>query len=88
MLIKFFLKIWPALIPITVYVFWVFVIDRFLIGKILKKKTQFEAEKIVGEKSTEIKTPGIFSLQNRCFVIILYMSLVLAILTLIATAFS
>lgn len=87
-MLKLLLKIWPALTPLLVYVFWVFVIDRFLLGKILKKKTQFEAEKIVGEKSTEIKKPGLFSLHNQCFVIILYLSLALAILTLIATAFS
>ncbi len=91
-MLKFFLKIWPALIPIAVYVFWIFVIERFLIGKLLakflKKKTEFEAEKVVGEKSTAVKKPGIFSLQNSCFVVMLYMSFALAILILIVTAFS
>jgi hypothetical protein len=46
-----------------------------------------EGEKIVGEKTTEVKKVGIFSLRNPCFVTILYMSLMLAILTLIASVF-
>jgi hypothetical protein len=88
MLIKFLLKIWPALIPIMVYIFWIYVIDRFLIPKILKKKTDIEGEKIVGGKTTAVEKLGVFSLKNRCFVVILYMSLVLAILTLITFAFN
>jgi hypothetical protein len=83
MLLKIFLKIWPSLIPITVYIFWVFVVE-----KIFKKKDVIEGKKIVGEKSTEIKRPSIFSLENRCFVVILYMSLISAILTLIASVFA
>ena len=74
--------------PIAVYIFWVYVIDRIVIAKLTKKKNIIEGEKVVGEKSTEVKKPGIFSLQNRCFVIILYISLSLAILTLIVTAIS
>lgn len=95
-MLKLLLKIWPALIPITVYIFWVLVIDRWLIQKILKKDDVIEGEKVeekvVGEKSTEVKKPketnGMFSLQNHCFVIILYMTLALGILILISLAFS
>lgn len=86
MLLKFLMKIWPSLLPIAVYIFWVYVVDRIIIAKLMKKKDVIEGEKVVGEKSTEIKKPGVFSLQNRCFVIILYISLSLAILTLIVTA--
>ncbi len=86
MLVKLFLKIWPALIPITLYIFWVFVIERFLIQKILKKNSVIEGEKVVGERSTEVKLTRIFSLQNQCFLLILYLTLVLGILTLIALA--
>ena len=91
-MLKLLLKIWPALIPITVYVFWVLVIENFLLKKLLKKSDVIEGEKVeeklVGEKSTEIKKPGMFSLHNRCFVIILYMTLALGILILISFAFS
>lgn len=81
-MLKLLLKLWPSLIPIATYLFWVFVVE-----KIFKKKDVIEGEKIVGEKTTEIKKVGIFSLKNRCFVTILYMSLLLAILTLIASVF-
>jgi hypothetical protein len=55
-----------------------------------------DGEKIVGEKATrdeDFQTKsavklGKFSLQNRCFVVIIYMSLALAIFTLVVTAFS
>lgn len=85
-MLKLLLKLWPSLIPIAVYIFWVFVVEKIL-QKIFKKKNVIEGEKIVGEKTTEIKKVGIFSLKNHCFVVILYMSLILAILTLIASVF-
>jgi len=86
-MLKLLLKIWPALIPIMVYLFWVYVVERVIVPKFFKKKDTLEGEKVVGEKSTEVKKAGIFSLQNRCFVVILYMSLVLAILVLVGMAF-
>jgi hypothetical protein len=83
MFLKLLLKIWPALMPIMVYLFWVFVVEK-ISAKIFKKKDVIEGEKVVGEKSTSSGKVGIFSLQNRCFVTILYMSLILAILSLVA----
>jgi len=87
-MLKLLLKIWPAFIPLMVYIFWVYVIDNFFLRKLLKKDDVIEGEKVVGEKSTEVKKPGIFSLHNRCFVIILYMTLALGILILISFAFT
>lgn len=106
MLLKFLLKIWPSLIPIFVYIFWVYVIEGIFIKKILKRtKKKHESLKdefkFVGEKSTsqdleenndekilDSNEVGKFSLNNRCFMIMVYMSLILAILTLIANALS
>jgi hypothetical protein len=94
-MLKFLLKIWPAFLPILVYIFWIYVIEDILIKKILRPKKIIDGEfKIVGEKSTEqnsqseTEKPKIskFSLQNSCFVTILYLSLSLAILGLIASA--
>ena len=95
MLIKFLLKIWPALLPIVVYIFWVYVIEDLILRRIFKDKKTIKGEfKIVGEKSTEdfenknsAEKIGKFSLQNRSFVTIIYISLILAILLLIAMAF-
>lgn len=93
MLLRLLTKIWPSLIPITVYLIWVFIVEKIVIKKFLhRKKNYIEGEKVVGEKSTEEaveeKVVGNFSMQNPCFVIILYMSLVLAILTLLVAAMS
>ncbi len=88
-MLKLLLKIWPAFIPIIVYIFWVYVVE----GVVLKKEKIIEGEKIVGEKTTQkpaenpAEKAGKFSLKNRCFVTIVYMTLVLAILILIAMAF-
>ena len=89
-MLKLLLKIWPAFIPITVYIFWVYVVEGVVWKKFLKKEEIIEGEKIVGEKTTKnsAEKAGNFSLKNRCFVTIVYMTLVLAILILIALAFS
>lgn len=91
MLLKLFLKIWPAFLPILVYIFWTYIVDALIVQYFLRKKKIIEDQKIVGEGATYEKSEekvGRFSLKNRCFVIILYMSLILAILTLIVTAVS
>ena len=90
MLLRFLIKIWPALTPILIYLFWVFVIERIILKKLLKKKTIIEGEKVVGEKTTKEAVQKIsrFSLQNRQFLIVLYLSMILAILSLLYTAFS
>jgi hypothetical protein len=88
-MLKLLLKIWPAFIPIIVYIFWVYIFEGVVLKKILKKEKVIEGKKVVGEKTTQnsIKKIGKFSLKNRCFVTIIYMTLVLAILILIAMAF-
>lgn len=92
MLIKLLLRIWPALIPITIYVLWVLVVDRILIQKILKKKSKIiDGEyKIVGEKTSQKNEEKVdrFSLQNRHFLIVLYLSLTFGIVALISFAIS
>ena len=80
---KLLLKLWPALLPILIYFFWVFVIEKLILQKIFCKKTNIEGEKLVGEGSTEIKKIKVFSLQNQSFVAVLYSSLILAIILLI-----
>ncbi len=83
MLLKFLLKIWPALLPIVLYVLWVLVVEKIL--KKRKKKGVFEGEfKTVSEteKSEDLKdsTTDNFSLKNSRFVMIIYLSLVLMII--------
>lgn len=99
-MLKLILKIWPALLPITIYILWVLVIERFLLPKKKVIEGQF---KTVGEKSTsadeeqnlasetESTAPSLsqkFSLQNRNFVITLYLTLISAIIILVCAAFN
>ena len=81
MLLKLILKIWPSLIPITLYIIWTFVIEGFLLTKLLKKNHIIETKK--EEKEYIIEKPGHFSLFNKRFVLVLYASFILAIITLI-----
>lgn len=92
MLIRLLLKIWPALLPILFYLFWIFVVEKIIIKKFFKKSKIIEGEfKIVGEGETaQPNNSSIpkFSLQNRVFVMVLYLSFILAIIALVLTAFS
>ena len=85
---RFILKLWPALTPILFYLIWVFVIERLILKKLLKKSDIIEGEKIIGEKSTNVRKLSPFSLENRKFMVVLYLSIIFAIITLIISALS
>lgn len=78
-MLKFILKVWPAFLPIIIYIIWV------LVRKKLRKKDYIDGEfKIVGEKSAKAaESIGAFSLRNSTFVAILFSTLILIILALI-----
>lgn len=86
-MLKFLLKIWPAFLPIIIYILWIVVVENFLIKKIIRRKDYIDGEKVVGEKATKQEKKH-FSLKNRNFVITLYASFFVAIITLISLAFS
>lgn len=81
MLIKFLLKIWPSLIPFLLYFLWIKL--RKKNSKIIDATYQ-EVDRDGNPKSDQLKSqaksPGDFSLQNRRFVTIVYVSLVIAII--------
>ncbi len=95
---KILLKIWPALMPIIIYIVYQLFIKK-LLNKIYKTKNKFnqsnsakiidaEIEEVVGEASTKVdNSSNIFSFHNKNFVIILYLSLILAILAVLSFAF-
>lgn len=86
MLIKILLKIWPGLSPLIAYIFWNFVVKKLVDSK----KSAKNDLKVVGAKSTEQSTKSwfdnqkqqkkfkkkilVFSLKNRTFVMVLYLS--------------
>jgi len=86
MLFKLILKIWPSLIPIIAYIFWTYIVERIIIKAIFKKGKILNTKK--EKKEYVIETPGVFSLRNQRFVVVLYFSLILAIVTLIYFALS
>jgi hypothetical protein len=93
MLIKILLKIWPALLPIALYIIWRLVIKK-IIFKIKERSKIINGEKIIGEKSSEkneINNSGnlkkIFNFSDKNFIITLYISLILMIACLIFLAF-
>ena len=74
-MLKFILKVWPAFLPIAIYLIWVFLIKKN------RKKDYIDAEyKVVSEKS---ETIGAFSLRNSNFVLAIFSTLILIILSLI-----
>lgn len=76
-MLKFILKIWPALIPITIYLIWVFLLKKN------RKKDYIDVEyEVVNEKAKNSKI-GVFSLRNSSFVLVLFSTLLLIILSLI-----
>lgn len=76
-MLKFILKIWPALLPIIIYIIWVFVFKKN------GKKDYIDGEyKVVNEKPKNEQI-GAFSLRNSSFVIILFSTLLLIIVSLI-----
>ncbi|MFT6332083.1 MAG: hypothetical protein ACJAW3_000408 [Lentimonas sp.] len=88
MILKLILKLWPAITPILIYFFWIIAkrIAQHLAMKVLQKGARkiidgefFEVKK--GEKKDEKEEEkiGDFSLQNRHFIIVLYLSFVAAI---------
>jgi len=93
MLIKILLKIWPALVPIVLYIVWSLIIKK-IIFKLKQKNKIIEGEKIIGEKSSvrdnlqyDFDSKKLFNFRNTNFVITLYFSLIVMILCLIILAF-
>ena len=84
--------------PIIIYIVYQLIIKK-LLNKIYKAKNKFnqsnsakiidaEIEEVVGEASTKVdNSSNIFSFHNKNFVIILYLSLILAILAVLSFAF-
>lgn len=85
MILKFLLKIWPALLPILIYCLWI------LVQKIIYKFFAKKAGKIIDATYEEVNNKeekkqnptdkaGNFSLHNRQFIMILYLSFFIAII--------
>jgi hypothetical protein len=83
MILRFLLKIWPALAVIFAYLFWVFVIERIILKKLRKAKV-IDGEFI--EINDNSSKAGPFSLKNRGFLFTIYLSLITLIISFLLLA--
>lgn len=88
MILKLIAKLWPSLTPILLYILWTYIVEKIFLKKLLKKSNVIEGQKIVGQKSTTINSFPTFSLKNKRFLLSLYCSVILAIISLILFALS
>ncbi len=82
MILKILLKIWPALVPLILYLFWIYVIDRIILKKLKKSK-------IINAEFEEVRQNKIinpFSLKNYRFIFTIYLSLILLIISFLFLA--
>ena len=101
MILKLLLKIWPAITPIIIYCFWLFV--QSIIKKTIAKNTHKKLGKIIEatyqefDSNTEKPTHNQvnsqekisdFSLNNKNFIIVLYFSFFIAIICFLFFAIS
>lgn len=85
MILKILIELLPALLPIILYCLWLFV--RIIARKMIIYNLEKKSEKIINATYEEIKKEpkidpiiGDFSLQNRQFIIVLYLSFFIAII--------
>ncbi len=76
-MLKILFKIWPALTVILLYIMWVFLVKRK--SEKNSKKSQSTEYEIVAEKKKETD----FSLSNKIFFMVVFISLILTILSFI-----
>jgi hypothetical protein len=84
MILKLILKIWPSFVPIITYISWVII--KGMVTKYLEKKNFISGEfeeldkngKKIKKKSAK---PDPFSLKNKHFIITIYLSLILMIIS-------
>lgn len=84
MLLKLLLKIWPALTPILLYIFWIFI--RKIIFKLLNKKNYINANYSDLDNDNPKNTISPYSLRNKKFVFVIYLSLIFLIISFLSFA--
>ncbi len=94
MLRLLFLRLWPALIPIILYLLWIFVMKKFFVKSSQKDNvidakysdiSNSNSSSQSATKSDKVAV-GNFSLQNTLFLAVVYLSLILSIVALIFAA--
>jgi hypothetical protein len=84
MLLKLLIKIWPALTPIFLYIFWVII--RRIIFKLLNKKNYINANYSDLDNDNPKNTISPYSLKNKQFIFVIYLSLIFLIISFLSFA--
>lgn len=95
MILKILLKLWPALIPIILYLLWLVVKNyyknkNYIDGEFKEvnpKKVHEEKQNYQNKLHSEKENVGDFSLKNRNFILVIYFSLFAIIISFLLFAF-
>tara|TARA_B110000259_G_scaffold188423_1_gene247258 strand:+ start:4574 stop:4837 length:264 start_codon:yes stop_codon:yes gene_type:complete len=86
MILKILLKIWPALTPIAIYLF--LVIIKRLLSKLLQKKDYITTDyKDLNRRDSKNNNISPYSLSNKKFIFVIYLSLIFLIISFLSFAF-
>jgi len=86
MILKILLKIWPALTPIAIYFF--LVIIKRLLSKLLQKKDYITTDyKDLNRRDSKNNNISPYSLSNKKFIFVIYLSLIFLIISFLSFAF-
>ncbi len=86
MILKILLKIWPALTPIAIYFF--LVIIKRLLSKLLQKKDYITTDyKDLNRCDSKNNNISPYSLSNKKFIFVIYLSLIFLIISFLSFAF-
>jgi hypothetical protein len=85
MILKILLKVWPALLPIILYIIWNFLVKKLLI-KIFTKKDYIEANYQDLNEDQKKNETSPYSLKNKQFIFVIYLSLIFLIISFLSFA--
>ena len=89
MLLKLLLKFWPSLVPISLYLFWVLIIEGIIIKRIINKKSTSYHDVIDAKKEpNHEQKPSAFSLKNKFFITVILTTLIITLFSFFYLAFS
>ena len=88
MLLKLLLKFWPSLVPISLYLFWVLIIEEIIIKRIVNRKKFTTNYQIIDAKKQQGNPkPSPFSLKNKLFIAVIFVTILFTILSFFYLAF-
>ncbi|MDA7705150.1 hypothetical protein N8772_01555 [Rickettsiales bacterium] len=85
MILKILLKIWPALTPIFLYIIWNFIVAK-IIMRFSNKKDYIDANYQNLNDKAKKDDISLYSLKNKKFIFVIYLSLIFLIISFLSFA--